>query len=123
MPMKFQTINAITLASNDMEQSIKFYTKLGLELLHGGTHAGFTTFKVGNSNYLNIIKQEFDFKASWWGRVVFYVSDIDELHAHVINQGISPEFAPRDSTWHERYFHITDPDGHELSFAQRINTN
>ena len=29
-------------------------------------------------------------------------------------------FAPRDATWGERYFHIVDPDGHELSFAQPI---
>ena len=119
--MQIQSINAITLASSDMEQSVKFYSKLGFKLLHGGVHAGFTTFKVGNSNYLNITKEGNDFMVSWWGRVIFYVSDVDELHTHVINQGITPEFAPRDATWHERYFHITDPDGHELSFAQRIN--
>jgi hypothetical protein len=25
--------------------------------------------------------------------------------------------APRDAEWGERFFHLTDPDGHELSFA------
>jgi uncharacterized glyoxalase superfamily protein PhnB len=24
---------------------------------------------------------------------------------------------PRDAEWGERFFHLTDPDGHELSFA------
>src|SRR5438094_9365715 len=24
---------------------------------------------------------------------------------------------PRDAEWGERFFHVTDPDGHELSFA------
>jgi uncharacterized glyoxalase superfamily protein PhnB len=24
---------------------------------------------------------------------------------------------PHDAEWGERYFHVTDPDGHELSFA------
>jgi len=26
-------------------------------------------------------------------------------------------WAPRDAAWGERFFHLTDPDGHELSFA------
>jgi uncharacterized glyoxalase superfamily protein PhnB len=28
--------------------------------------------------------------------------------------------APTDGTWGERFFHVTDPDGHELSFAELI---
>ena len=27
---------------------------------------------------------------------------------------------PRDAEWGERYFHIADPDGHELSFAKPL---
>jgi hypothetical protein len=27
---------------------------------------------------------------------------------------------PRDAAWGERYFHLHDPDGQELSFAQPI---
>jgi hypothetical protein len=27
---------------------------------------------------------------------------------------------PRDAEWGERYFHLHDPDGHELSFAQPV---
>jgi len=26
-------------------------------------------------------------------------------------------FRPRDASWGERYFHMPDPDGHELSFG------
>jgi uncharacterized glyoxalase superfamily protein PhnB len=32
---------------------------------------------------------------------------------------LAPE-EPRDAEWGERYFHLTDPDGHELSFARPI---
>jgi uncharacterized glyoxalase superfamily protein PhnB len=28
--------------------------------------------------------------------------------------------APSDAPWGERYFHVTDPDGHELSFARPL---
>jgi hypothetical protein len=31
--------------------------------------------------------------------------------------GYRPDTAPRDAEWGERFFHLTDPDGHELSFA------
>jgi len=39
------------------------------------------------------------------------------MYRHAVSQGLRPQFAPRDAEWGERYFHITDPDGHELSFA------
>jgi hypothetical protein len=32
---------------------------------------------------------------------------------------IGPE-SPRDASWGERYFHMLDSDGHELSFARPI---
>ena len=31
--------------------------------------------------------------------------------------GYQIEAPPRDAEWGERFFHLTDPDGHELSFA------
>jgi uncharacterized glyoxalase superfamily protein PhnB len=27
---------------------------------------------------------------------------------------------PQNGVWGERYFHLTDPNGHELSFAQLL---
>jgi uncharacterized glyoxalase superfamily protein PhnB len=35
----------------------------------------------------------------------------------MIAAGYRPDTAPRDAEWGERFFHLTDPDGHELSFA------
>jgi uncharacterized glyoxalase superfamily protein PhnB len=29
---------------------------------------------------------------------------------------------PRNAEWGERYFHLTDTDGHELSFAQPLRS-
>ena len=54
---------------------------------------------------------------SWWGRVIFYHSDVNSLHASVVAAGYRPDTAPRNGEWGERFFHLTDPDGHELSFA------
>ena len=30
---------------------------------------------------------------------------------------------PQDTSWGERYFHMRDPDGHELSFAPAVRMN
>jgi uncharacterized glyoxalase superfamily protein PhnB len=49
------------------------------------------------------------------------VSDVDTLYAQALDHGIRPDTTPRDAEWGERYFHVTDPDGHELSFARPLS--
>ena len=63
-----------------------------------------------------------DRRWSWWGRAIFHVADVDALYRHAITEGLKPDTKPRDAEWGERYFHITDPDGHELSFARPLGT-
>jgi catechol 2,3-dioxygenase-like lactoylglutathione lyase family enzyme len=114
-----QSLSAITLATHDMSRAVRFYKMLGFTLAYGGEDASFTSFSAG-SIHLNLIAQPPDRRWSWWGRVIFYDSDVDALHAHVVAAGYRPEATPRDAEWGERYFHITDPDGHELSFAHPL---
>jgi catechol 2,3-dioxygenase-like lactoylglutathione lyase family enzyme len=109
-----ESISAVTLATQDMQRAVRFYRLLGFELLYGGGDAAFTSFRAG-PNFLNLIAQPIE--RSWWGRVIFYESDVDALHARLIAAGYQPLTAPRDAEWGERFFHLTDPDGHELSFA------
>ena len=111
-----ERISAITLATHDMPRAVRFYHMLEFEIAHGGEDAAFTSFRAG-SNHLNLISQPAERIWSWWGRIIFYHSDIDALHAKVVAAGYRPEAAPRDAEWGERFFHLTDPDGHELSFA------
>jgi uncharacterized glyoxalase superfamily protein PhnB len=42
---------------------------------------------------------------------------VDTLYASVIAAGYRPDTTPRDAEWGEPFFRLTDPDGHELSFA------
>ncbi len=53
--------------------------------------------------------------------MIFHVDSPDAIHDTAIAAGHAPEFAPSDAPWGERYFHIRDPDGHELSFARRLD--
>jgi catechol 2,3-dioxygenase-like lactoylglutathione lyase family enzyme len=109
-------ISAVTLATHDMKRAVRFYRLLELPLVHGGEDAGFTSFRAGD-NFLNLIAQTAERRWSWWGRLIFYDPDVDALHARLVAAGIRPDSAPRDAPWGERFFHLTDPDGHELSFA------
>ena len=117
--MAVRQISALTLAVADMSRSVDFYQSiLGLELLYGGPGTEFTSFRVGDG-YLNLILQR-DIEPSWWGRAIFYVDDVDETYRQVTGAGAVPDTSPRDAPWKERYFHLTDPDGHELSFAKPL---
>ena len=114
-----ESISAVTLATHDMARAVRFYRALGFVLRYGGEGASFTSFTVG-SGYLNVIAQPADRHWSWWGRVIFFVSDVDALYTRAVAAGFQPEAPPRDAQWGERYFHLTDPDGHELSFARPL---
>jgi catechol 2,3-dioxygenase-like lactoylglutathione lyase family enzyme len=112
-------ISAITLATHDMARAVAFYQALGFVLKFGGPSARFTSFHAG-AGYLNLMLMSAEQTWSWWGRAIFHVDDVDAQHACALSAGLSPEFAPRDAAWGERYFHIVDPDGHELSFARPL---
>jgi catechol 2,3-dioxygenase-like lactoylglutathione lyase family enzyme len=118
--LSIKSISAVTLAVKDMGQSVEFYqAQVGLVMLYGGAAASFTSFRVGQG-YLNLILTP-EREGSWWGRVIFHVDDVDELHRKLLAAGLRPHNTPQDAPWRERYFHINDPDGHELSFARPLD--
>jgi catechol 2,3-dioxygenase-like lactoylglutathione lyase family enzyme len=110
-------INALTLAVADMHRSVAFYADLGFPVVGGHAGDAFTTLRAGRS-FLNLQLVEGFGPTVVWGRAIFWVDDVDALHARAVAAGHAPEFAPLDAEWGERYFHLRDPDGHELSFAR-----
>jgi catechol 2,3-dioxygenase-like lactoylglutathione lyase family enzyme len=116
---RFRAISAITLATRDMTRAVRFYRALGFEVTSGGETAAFTSLAVGDG-YLNLILTPAAAPWSWWGRVIVHVDDVDRLHARARAAGLEPDAPPRDAEWGERYFHLRDPDGHELSFARPL---
>ena len=114
-----ESISAVTLATHDMGRSVEFYTSLGFALLYGGPEARFSSFAIGGG-CLNLIAEATERQWLWWGRLIFHVSDVDALYQQAVRLGLTPEAPPRNAEWGERYFHLTDPDGHELSFARRL---
>jgi catechol 2,3-dioxygenase-like lactoylglutathione lyase family enzyme len=118
-----ERISAVTLLTGDMVDAVAFYLALGFRLLYGGPAELFTSFRVG-SGYLNLqLDTGRPPQSTIWGRVVLWVDDVDAMYRRALAAGFEPETSPADAPWGERYFHIRDPDGHELSFARPLAPN
>jgi catechol 2,3-dioxygenase-like lactoylglutathione lyase family enzyme len=119
----------------NMKRSCDFYSNIpGFRLAYGGSsNDSFTTFEIGRDMpkmYLNLElatsrNSEYDKSPRHFGRVIFHTDNVDKLYSYFKgNEGISKiilfENEPTNAPWGERYFHILEPDGYQLSFAQPL---
>jgi catechol 2,3-dioxygenase-like lactoylglutathione lyase family enzyme len=119
MTPTIEKISAITLRVTNMKASVLFYQNvLGMELLYGGEQSSFSSLRANDSESA-ILNLERGDAVARWGRLIFHVADVDAFWGHLKEEGFDPEI-PRDASWGERYFHMLDPDGHELSFARPL---
>ena len=115
--MTIKHISAVTFAVRNMARSLAFYRKLGFQLVHGGEQATFSSLRFDEA-FVNLAATP-TYNAQWWGRAIFRVDNADAYRRTLTAAGLQAE-QPRDAAWGERFFHLTDPDGHELSFAQLL---
>jgi catechol 2,3-dioxygenase-like lactoylglutathione lyase family enzyme len=119
MPPSIEKISPITFRVLNMKASVQFYLNaLGMKLLYGGEQASFSSLQASDSESAILNLEQGD-TVQRWGRLIFHVTDVDAFWTHLKESGFHPEI-PRDASWGERYFHMLDPDGHELSFAQPL---
>ena len=144
--MKVYRISAITLKVKDMERSCSLYSKIpGFRLTYGGKPSDrFTTFEIGKeckaTSYLNLElmeedKDSFDFykksnlgkskESEDFGRIIFHTENVDRLYSYMkhnkhVSKSIVFENEPTNASWGERFFHIREPNGYQLSFAQPL---
>jgi len=117
--MMVEKISAVTFRVLSMKASVRFYGDvLGMEIVYGGEDAFFSSLRAKDAED-PILNLEQGRSVTGWGRMIFYVADVDAFWEHLRGKGLQPE-SPRDASWGERYFHLPDPDGHELSFARPI---
>jgi catechol 2,3-dioxygenase-like lactoylglutathione lyase family enzyme len=128
-------ISAVTLLIKNMKTSCSFYSQIpGFRLVYGGSsNDTFTTFEIGENipkDYLNLELNDTttnNHARKNFGRIIFHTEDVDKLYLYLKNNSsvsniISFEDEPRDASWGERYFHIREPDGYQLSFAMPIKS-
>src|SRR5436309_14249424 len=102
MAPTMEKISAVTLRVVNMTQSVRFYRDvLGMELLYGGEGTGFSSLRAKDTHSA-ILNLEQCKPLPCWGRLIFYVTDVDALWNHLKDRGFDPEI-PRDASWGERY--------------------
>lgn len=113
------SLNAITLNVSEMEKSVHFYKDLlGFKLIYGGYHNTFSSLELSGS-FINLSLREGPIM-SGWGRFIIHVEDVDAMYAALKDTGVFIEDKPKNAVWNERYIHLKDPDGHDLSLAKPI---
>src|ERR1700758_1045405 len=119
MAPTIEKISAVTFRVVNMKASVQFYRNvLGMELVYGGEQASFSSLRANHPESAILNLEQGD-AVSRWGRLIFHVTDVDAFWTLLKERGFNPEI-PRDAPWSERYFHMLDPEGHELSFAQPL---
>ena len=119
MVPRVEKISAVTFQVTNMQVSVRFYRDvLGMELIYGGEDSYFSSLRA-NEVESAILNLEKGHPGERWGRLILHVTDVDAFWTHLKENGFDPE-TPRNGAWGERYFHMPDPDGHELSFARPL---
>ena len=124
--MKVTKISAVTLPVSNMKRSVEFYSNLpNFKMVYGGSDNQFTSYLIDDvaKSYLNLKLNQTCLPN--FGRIIFYVDDVDEVFAYMQNDETMSrlcklESKPEDAAWGERFFHTLDPDGYKLSFATPI---
>jgi catechol 2,3-dioxygenase-like lactoylglutathione lyase family enzyme len=123
----------------------------GFRLTYGGKPSDrFTTFEIGKESkattYLNLElieeeeEKEKDSSSDFYrksnlvngkgsedfGRIIFHTENVDRLYSYMkndeyISKSIVFENEPTNAPWGERFFHIREPNGYQLSFAQPLS--
>ncbi|HEY9386084.1 MAG TPA: VOC family protein [Nitrososphaeraceae archaeon] len=136
--MKVYRISAVTLIIKNMKRSCNFYSHIpGFKLVYGGSsYDSFSTYEI-DKKFNTTIKMYLNLELSknnhyshnrlirHFGRIIFHTKDVDKLYFFLKNKNkaskdIIFENEPIDAPWGERYFHLREPDGYQLSFAMPI---
>jgi uncharacterized glyoxalase superfamily protein PhnB len=79
-----------------------------MEVVYGGENWCFSSVRAKSAKD-PILNLEQGSSVAQWGRLIFYVPDVDAFWRYLKEKGFQPE-SPRDASWGERYFHMYDPD-------------
>ena len=107
-------LNQITVPTSNMERSIAFYQKLGLELIVH-THPAYARFTMPNGNASFSLGFKEAYQASAEGiHVYFEVTDVVATYESLQEKGVVFLSPPEMKTWLWHETHLLDPDGNHL---------
>ena len=127
MPIEISAVHPVLMA-RDVSESLAFYARLGFAVSFQDRSDGPRYAGVQRGTVVMHVQWE---DASQWARDVdrpayrFPTSDVDALYAEFVSAGAvttastgGPYATPADTPWGTREFHLRDPGGNVLQFAQ-----
>ena len=91
MAPTIEKISAVTFRVVNMTQSVGLYRDvLGMQLLDCREGTGFCSLSARDA-HTAILNLEHGKPATRWGRLIFYVTDVDALWNHLKDRGFDPE--------------------------------
>jgi len=85
-----EMISALTLKVASMGDSVRFYRGvLGMEIIDGGDDTYFSSLRTKDEKG-PLLNLEQGRSVTGWGRLIFYVADLDAIWAYLARKRISP---------------------------------
>lgn len=106
-------LNQVTLPSLDIERSIRFYQKLGLNLIVKALpHYARFECPEGQSTFsVHLVKE---LPSDGGSYIYFEIENLDKEVKRLISMGLKFSEEPSDKSWLWREAKIKDPDGNQL---------
>lgn len=110
--------NLIVIRVSDIEHSLQFYERLGLEFTKHRHGSGPEHYACESGQVVfEIYPKTSDTQNTSAVRIGFKVTDLNRLIADLQNEGVSIISPPKDSPWGRRAI-IDDPDGHRVELVE-----
>ena len=105
-------LNQVTIGTRDFDQSVEFYTRLGLKLIvHSeGRYARFELPSGSSTLSIHVDPDHVPSSAMLY----FEVEDVDRRYAELTALGVAFDHPPQDQSWRWREARFRDPCGNRL---------
>jgi len=105
-------LNQLTLPTKDLDRSVDFYKKLGLELIvYSAPHYARFVCPDSQTTFSLHLEEEKINSGCW---IYFEIENLDQKVHELQKAGFDFEELPNDKLWLWRESRLKDPDGHQL---------
>ena len=105
-------LNQVTIPVCDVERSIDFYEKLGLNLIVRSADYARFECPEGDSTFSIHLVSDTQHTGDVW--IYFEIGELDDYVQRLINKGIKFEELPNDKPWLWRESRLKDPDKNQI---------
>ena len=112
-------LNSASIFVEDYQGTVDFYVdKLGFVVEERSERA--TMLRAGDFRLLVHTGGPSSAPPDLGMHLHLWTDDVDGFYSQLVERGVPTPEAPQDRPWGLRTFHVTDPNGYEWEFTQKI---